>query len=145
MHARREAHGIGRGLPRSRARLLLVPVFGLVGAILLLPALAAWRAPLPPPPRPGAHFDAIVVLGFPARRMRAEGWRTVLVVSSPSHLRRAALLFRETGLAAAFAPARPEGALGRLRERAATIWEAIQILRLHPAGAWPGNASPGRE
>lgn len=219
---RHEAREVGRGLPRLRASLLLVPVFGLLASAALLPTLAARHAPLPPAPSPDANFDAIAVLGFPARedgtpsailrervdagvrwyragvaprlilsggpahndwieaevmaalaraegvpeeaivlepkarstrenarfvaeRMRVEGWRTVLVVSSPSHLRRAALLFRETGLDAAFAPTLSEGALGWLRERAAAIWEAIQILRMDPIGAVLGKAGPRRE
>jgi uncharacterized SAM-binding protein YcdF (DUF218 family) len=179
---------------------------GLGIAAVLLPALAERRLPPPPAAPAGAHFDVIVVLGYPAcpdgspsavlaervdaaarwwragaaarllvsgaavrnrhveaevmaarardqgvpadaivleprarstrenarfaaARMRAEGWRTALVVSSPSHLRRAAHWFRAEGVEAAFAPAEPSGALAVLREAAARVWEAQLVLR----------------
>ena len=190
---------------------------GLLAVAGWLPAAAALRFPPPPAPVPGAGYDAIVVLGFPARadgspsailaervdaavrwwragaaprllltggavynrhveaeamaararaqgvpasalvleplardtrenahytaaRMRAAGWRTALVVSSPSHLRRAAHWFRVEGIEAAFAPAEPEGRLGALREAAARIWEAARLLRMDPAAPAPGAA-----
>lgn len=199
-------------------RLLAAAALAFAAVLFLLPALAARRFPMPETPARGSRFDAIAVLGFPARadgrptaileervaaavrwyeagaaprlvvsgaaahgphveaevmarvarargvpaaaivlepkardtrenarfvgeRMRAEGWRTVLVVSSPSHLRRAAVLFREAGIDAAFAPAEPEGALGALREAAATLWEATHLLRMPaPAAAGPRPA-----
>jgi len=210
---------LGRGGTRGRrivfAALALLAVG--IGIAALLPAAAARRFPPPPAPVPGARYDAIVVLGFPARpdgrpsailaervdaavrwwragaaprllltggavynrhveaevmaararalgvpasalvleplardtrenaryaaaAMRAAGWRTALVVSSPSHLRRAAHWFRVEGVEAAFAPAEPEGRLGALREGAARVWEAQRLLRMDPAAPAAGAA-----
>lgn len=205
-------------MARMRARRLLAASALALAAVLgLLPALAARRFPMPQTPAPGSRFDAIAVLGFPARAdgrptaileervaaavswyeagsaprlvlsggaahgphveaevmaaaarargvpaaaivleprardtrenarfvaelMREAGWRTLLVVSSPSHLRRAAVLFREAGIDAAFAPARPQGALGALREAGATLWEATHLLRMRAPAAGPEPA-----
>src|SRR5690606_9183111 len=77
---------------------------------------------------------------YAAAAMRAAGWRTALVVSSPSHLRRAAHWFRVEGVEAAFAPAEPEGRLGALREGAARVWEAQRLLRMDPAAPAAGAA-----
>lgn len=196
--------GRTRGLALGFASILVLLVLP-----ALLVALATARFPSPRPAALGERFDAIVVLGFPARsdgapsailaervdaaarlwragaaprllvsggavhnahveaevmaararaqgvpeaalvldplarstrenarhaaaRMRAEGWRRALVVSSPSHLRRAAHWFRHEGVDAAFAPAEPEGALGAAREALAQVWEAQLLLRLAP-------------
>jgi uncharacterized SAM-binding protein YcdF (DUF218 family) len=87
-----------------------------------VPADAIVLEPLARSTRENARHAAV--------RMRREGWRAALVVSSPSHLRRAAHWFRIEGVDAAFAPAPPAGALGALRVTAARRWEAWLLLRL---------------
>ena len=49
------------------------------------------------------HDEAVAV----ARLARERGWKRAILVSDPSHLRRAAALFRKAGLAVLCTPSQP--------------------------------------
>lgn len=62
--------------------------------------------------------------------LRAEGLRSVLVVTSPSHVLRAGLVFSHTGIAYAVVPGQPSTWLQAATDRIHGLWEAWLLLRI---------------